>query len=66
VVILCLGAAVVGCSVFNKEDDYVPKTADKLYTRPVPADNKQDYEGAAKKFREVTARIPIPTGRAKR
>src|SRR6476646_3504865 len=48
VVILCLGAAVAGCSVFNKEDDYVPEDpADKLY-----------YEGAAKKFDEVDRQNP--------
>ena len=59
-VILCLGAAVAGCSVFNKEDDYVPEDpADKLYNEGLfLLNNKQDYEGAAKKFDEVDRQNP--------
>jgi outer membrane protein assembly factor BamD len=47
--ILCLGAAVAGCSAFNKEEDYVPEDpADKLYNEGLfLLNNKQDYEAAA-------------------
>src|SRR6202046_1122176 len=60
VLILCLGAAVAGCSVFNKEDDYVPEDpADKLYNEGLfLLNNKQDFEGAAKKFDEVDRQNP--------
>src|ERR1700729_3725747 len=60
VMILCLGAAVAGCSVFNKEDDYVPEDpADKLYNEGLfLLNNKQDFEGAAKKFDEVDRQNP--------
>ena len=57
---LCLGAAIAGCSVFNKEEDYVPEDpADKLYNEGLfLLNNKQDYEGAAKKFDEVDRQNP--------
>ena len=49
-----------GCSVFNKDDDYVPDDpADKLYNQGLFLLNKkQDYEGAAKKFDEVDRQNP--------
>src|SRR6201994_3602155 len=59
--ILCRGAAVGGCSgIFNKEEDYVPEDpADKLYNEGLfLLNNKQDYEGAAKKFDEVDRQNP--------
>jgi outer membrane protein assembly factor BamD len=51
---------VGGCSVFNKEEDYVPDDpADKLYNEGLfLLNNKQDYEGAAKKFDEVDRQNP--------
>jgi outer membrane protein assembly factor BamD len=58
--ILCLGAVVAGCTAFNKEEDYVPEDpADKLYNEGLfLLNNKQDYEGAAKKFDEVDRQNP--------
>jgi outer membrane protein assembly factor BamD len=58
--IVCLGAAAAGCSAFNKEEDYVPEDpADKLYNEGLfLLNNKQDYEGAAKKFDEVDRQNP--------
>ena len=58
--ILCLGAAVAGCTAFNKEEDYVPEDpADKLYNEGLfLLNNKGDYEGAAKKFDEVDRQNP--------
>jgi len=55
-----LAAPVAGCSVFNKEEDYVPEDpADKLYNEGLfLLNNKQDYEGAAKKFDEVDRQNP--------
>ena len=49
-----------GCSLFNKEDDYVPEDpADKLYNEGLfLLNNKEDYEGAAKKFDEVDRQNP--------
>jgi len=49
-----------GCSLFNKEDDYVPEDpADKLYNQGLfLLNNKEDYEGAAKKFDEVDRQNP--------
>jgi len=51
---------VSGCSVFNKEEDYVPEDpADKLYNEGLfLLNNKQDYENAAKKFDEVDRQNP--------
>jgi outer membrane protein assembly factor BamD len=55
-----VSAPVMGCSVFNKEDDYVSEDpADKLYNEGLfLLNNKQDYEGAAKKFDEVDRQNP--------
>jgi outer membrane protein assembly factor BamD len=60
VMIICLGATVAGCSALNKEEDYVPEDpADKLYNEGLfLLNNKQDYEGAAKKFDEVDRQNP--------
>jgi outer membrane protein assembly factor BamD len=51
---------VMGCSMFNKEEDYVPEDpADKLYNEGLfLLNNKQDYETAAKKFDEVDRQNP--------
>jgi len=53
-------APIMGCSLFNKEEDYVPDDpADKLYNEGLFLLNKkQDYEGAAKKFDEVERQNP--------
>jgi outer membrane protein assembly factor BamD len=53
-------APIMGCSLFNKEDDYVPEDpADKLYNEGLfLLNNKQDYTGAAKKFDEVDRQNP--------
>jgi outer membrane protein assembly factor BamD len=61
--LLALGfvsAPIMGCSIFNKEEDYVPEDpADKLYNEGLfLLNNKQDYEGAAKKFDEVDRQNP--------
>jgi outer membrane protein assembly factor BamD len=60
VMIFCLGAAIAGCTVFNKEEDYVPEDpADKLYNEGLfLLNNKGDYEAAAKKFDEVDRQNP--------
>ncbi len=52
--------SIAGCSLFNKEDDYVPEDpADKLYNEGLfLLNNKQDYTGAAKKFDEVDRQNP--------
>ena len=53
-------APLMGCSLFNKDDDYVPDTpADKLYNEGLfLLNNKQDYKDAAKKFDEVDRQNP--------
>ena len=53
-------APIAGCSVFSKDEDYVPEdAADKLYNEGLfLLNNKQDYEGAAKKFDEVDRQNP--------
>src|SRR6202046_3277311 len=58
--VVCLGVAAAGSSAFNKEEDYVPEDpADKLYNEGLfLLNNKQDYEGAAKKFDEVDRQNP--------
>ena len=55
-----MAAPLIGCSLFNKDDDYVPDDpADKLYNEGLFLLNqKQDYEGAAKKFDEVDRQNP--------
>ena len=55
-----LALPLVGCSLFNKDDDYVPESpADSLYTQGLFLLNtKQDYKEAAKKFDEVDRENP--------
>jgi len=55
-----LVAPLLGCSLFNKDDDYVPDSpADKLYNEGLfLLNNKQDYKAAAKKFDEVDRENP--------
>jgi outer membrane protein assembly factor BamD len=61
----CLAAAllavpVMGCSLFNKDADYVPDTpADRLYNEGLfLLNDKQDYKEAAKKFDQVDRENP--------
>jgi outer membrane protein assembly factor BamD len=51
---------LMACSLFNKDDDYVPdQPADKLYNQGLYLLNKeQDYKEAAKKFDEVDRQNP--------
>ncbi len=51
---------VMGCSLFNKDDDYVPEDpADMLYNEGLYLlNNKQDYKEAAKKFDQVDRENP--------
>ena len=53
-------APLMGCSVFNKDEDYVADDpADKLYNEGLfLLNNKQDYKEAAKKFDEVDRQNP--------
>jgi len=53
-------APMLGCSIFKKEEDYVPEdAADKLYNEGLfLLNNKQQYEDAAKKFDEVDRQNP--------
>jgi len=53
-------APLIGCSIFNKDDDRVPDDpADKLYNEGLfLLNNKQEYENAAKKFDEVDRQNP--------
>jgi outer membrane protein assembly factor BamD len=53
-------ASLMGCSYFNKDEDYVPDTpADKLYNEGLfLLNNKQDYKEAAKKFDAVDRENP--------
>src|SRR5580698_6135322 len=53
-------APMLGCSLFHKDEDYVPDTpADKLYNEGLfLLNNKQDYKEAAKKFDEVDRQNP--------
>src|SRR5580700_2740342 len=55
-----LVAPLMACSMFNKDEDYVPDDpADKLYNQGLFLLNqKQDYEAAAKKFDEVDRQNP--------
>ena len=55
-----VAAPVMGCSYFNKDEDYVPDDpADKLYNEGLfLLNNKQDYKEAAKKFDEVDRQNP--------
>src|SRR5215469_15784771 len=51
---------LLGCSLFNKDTDYVPDTpADRLYNEGLYLLNdKQDYKEAAKKFDQVDRENP--------
>src|SRR3984885_14969746 len=51
---------LLGCSLFNKDDDYVPDDpADKLYNEGLfLLNDKQDYKEAAKKFDQVDRENP--------
>jgi outer membrane protein assembly factor BamD len=51
---------VMGCSLFNKDDDYVPEDpADMLYNEGLYLlNNKQDYKAAAQKFDQVDRENP--------
>ena len=53
-------APIMGCSIFNKDEDYVPEEpADKLYNQGLfLLNNKEQYEDAAKKFDEVDRQNP--------
>jgi len=53
-------APLLACSLFNKDDDYVPDDpADKLYNEGLfLLNNRQDYKAAAKKFDEVDRQNP--------
>ncbi len=55
-----LALPLMGCSLFNKDDDYVPENpADSLYNEGLYLLNtKQDYKAAAKKFDEVDRENP--------
>jgi outer membrane protein assembly factor BamD len=55
-----IAAPLMGCSLFNKEEDYVPDDpADKLYNEGLYLLNKKEsYEDAAKKFDEVERQNP--------
>jgi outer membrane protein assembly factor BamD len=55
-----LMAPLLGCSLFNKDDDYVPDDpADKLYNEGLfLLNDKQDYKEAAKKFDQVDRENP--------
>jgi outer membrane protein assembly factor BamD len=55
-----LAAPIMGCSVFNKDEELVPEeAADKLYNEGLfLLNNKQDYEEAAKKFDQVERQNP--------
>jgi len=51
---------LIGCSLFNKDTDYVPDTpADKLYNEGLfLLNDKQDYKEASKKFDQVERENP--------
>ncbi len=55
-----LAAPLIGCSWFNKDDDFVPDTpADRLYNEGLfLLNDKQDYKEAAKKFDQVDRENP--------
>jgi outer membrane protein assembly factor BamD len=55
-----LALPLMGCSLFNKDDDYVAENpADSLYNEGLYLLNtKQDYKAAAKKFDEVDRENP--------
>jgi outer membrane protein assembly factor BamD len=53
-------APLLGCSMFKKNDDYIPDDPpDKLYNEGLfLLNDRQDYKGAAKKFDEVDREDP--------
>jgi outer membrane protein assembly factor BamD len=55
-----IAAPIMGCSMFKKEEDYVPEDpADKLYNEGLfLLNNKEQYEDAGKKFDEVDRQNP--------
>jgi len=55
-----VSAQLMGCSLFNKDDDYVPDIpADKLYNEGLfLLNDKQDYKEAIKKFDQVDRQNP--------
>ena len=59
-IVIPLTLPLMGCSLFNKDDDYVPENpADSLYNQGLYLLNtKQDYKEAAKKFDEVDRENP--------
>jgi outer membrane protein assembly factor BamD len=59
-VLALVTAPLIGCSLFNKDDDAVPDTpADKLYNEGLfLVNDKQDYKEAAKKFDQVERENP--------
>src|SRR5579863_791028 len=58
--LVLLAAPVMGCSLFHKDEDYVPDTpADRLYNEGLfLLNDKQDYKEAAKKFDQVDRENP--------
>jgi outer membrane protein assembly factor BamD len=58
--LVLVAGPLMGCSLFNKDDDYVPDNpADMLYNEGLfLLNNKQDYKEAAKKFDEVDRQNP--------
>jgi outer membrane protein assembly factor BamD len=60
VALVLVTAPLIGCSLFNKDDDAVPDTpADKLYNEGLfLVNDKQDYKQAAKKFDQVDRENP--------
>ncbi|MFZ3354152.1 MAG: outer membrane protein assembly factor BamD [Xanthobacteraceae bacterium] len=58
--LVLLAAPVMGCSMFHKDEDYVPDTpADRLYNEGLfLLNDKQDYKEAAKKFDQVDRENP--------
>src|SRR5579862_8984302 len=60
VALALLAAPTMGCSLFHKDEDYVPDTpADKLYNEGLfLLNDKQDYKEAAKKFDQVDRENP--------
>ena len=60
VALALLAAPLLGCSLLNKDEDYVPDDpADKIYNEGLfLLNNKHDYKAAAKKFDEVDRQNP--------
>jgi outer membrane protein assembly factor BamD len=60
VALACFAVPIMGCSIFNKDEDLVPESpADKIYNEGLfLLNNKQQYEDAAKKFDQVDRQNP--------